>query len=355
MIRPNSSSSRPIVCVFLWLIALLVSVPFRTDRRIVGVNEDHILTERPLSSNTQEQITPSNAATNGNNNTKLPLTLPADGFPRVVIAGPCSGSSATMDFTRKILQAHGYGVPYGGEPILQKHEEIISVAKERLKATMNREPTMNEILAEGIVYRTEMVTENNNIYLFKIKVVNKVILKTLEKLGAKFAFTYRGNLLDRAICTSRDCFDKGKLGHQVYENGTDADACFDRRKHSDEKLMANFNDSEVLFSEMERWKEDTRKVIHDQSNLWDPAEIATYEDLFKFEYTDSEQVFDDSVKKWNAFLKNFAEIQEPILRGVLETFRNSRPPPAPFKETLYNFDKLEEILNESHFKEYLSH
>jgi len=315
------------------------------------MDKENVLTEMQL--NIQEQITPSNALTNYNNNTKLPLTLPADGSPRVVIASACSGSSAIMNFTTRILQAHGYDVLLGGEP--QRNKNIINVAKKRLEARMNHEPTMGQILAEGLVEATETATANQQIYLFKIKEVNGEVLKTLKKLEAKFAFTYRGNLLDRAICMSRDCFGEGRLGHQVYENGTQSDACFDRRKHSAENYMAGFNDTESLLTEMEIWKKKNRNAIRNNKILYDPAEIAAYEDLFKFEYTDNKQVFDDSVKKWSVFLKNFADIQHLILKEFLLQYKNSRPPPAPLKQIVYNFDKLETILNESHFREFLSH
>lgn len=199
-----------------------------------------------------------------------------------------------------------------------------------------------------------MATKSQRIYLFKIKAVHNDILKTLKKLGAKFAYTYRGNVVDRAICTSRDCFGGGRLGHQVYENGTDANACFDRRGSIDEKLMANFNDTTVLMEVMKGWEKQNRIAERAYKSLYDPADIATYEDLFKFEYTDSEEVFSDCVQKWMAFLRTLLEIQQPILRNVLLPHKNSRPPPAPFKETVYNFEKIEGILSETHFKKYLS-
>ena len=58
------------------------------------------------------------------NITTLPIDLPADGHPRVIFASPCSGSSATIQFTERILRAHGYNISHGGQPVLHKPKKI---------------------------------------------------------------------------------------------------------------------------------------------------------------------------------------------------------------------------------------
>lgn len=45
-------------------------------------------------------------------------------FPRVIIANACSGSSATIKFTEKIINAHSYEVLHGGQPFLYRKATV---------------------------------------------------------------------------------------------------------------------------------------------------------------------------------------------------------------------------------------
>lgn len=300
---------------------------------------------KPYTSNVQE-LTTSSIATMDADNPNLPSAIPADGMPRAIISHACSGSSITMRVTEKILRAHGYNVFHGGQPILHKDKDIMDKAKQRLEARIDRRPTKNETLAEIFVYLNERAAKTQKILLFKIENYEG-ILETLKGLGTKFTYTYRSNYLSRAICAVRDCFQGRNLGSVVYANGTKADICFSRR-HSDEKVMAHFNMPRRLINQMQSW--ENRDAFIKEHNSYHPA---AYEDLFKFEYTDSEDVFDASVKSWCAFLETFGEIKEAIVREVLQMNRNSRPPPPPVEELIYNFDEIKGPINESLFREYL--
>jgi len=313
------------LCLFGCLMTVTVRIGMGTQ--IIG------------SSNTKEHImTSSDTATRDDDDTKLPSVLPFDGMPRAVIAHPCSGSSVTMKITEKILKAHGYNVFHGGQPLLHNDKDIMDKATQRLEARVDREPTRKESISEMFVYLNEQASKHQKMLLFKIESY-RLVLDTLKELGTKIIYTYRGNYLDRAICTVRDCF-KEDMGDLVYVNGTKADVCFHRRK-SDEKLMAYFNDTELLMNRMEFWKEEDAGIIQEY-----PVDSAAYEDLFKFEYTDSYKVFNDSVKLWCAFLKSFGEIKESIVKEVLQPDKNSRPPRPRLEEMIYNFDEIKDSVDE---------
>ena len=289
------------------------------------------------------------------NITTLPIDLPADGHPRVIFASPCSGSSATIQFTERILRAHGYNISHGGQPILKKPKEILEKAKELFRAKMDREPTLQETLGEAFAFYNERAKKDGQIVLFKINNPSHEVLNSLNQLGTKFAYTYRSNVLDRAICASRDCFTKGRLGHPVHANGTEADACFNRRQHSsDDILLANFSDTRALIAQMEEWEIKDERTKNHYKSLYDPAKALAYEDLFRFEYTDSEYIFKQSVEAWCAFLQTFGDIKVPTVERVLLAYRNSRPPRSPYEETIYNFDDVKKTFEGSKFNDYLS-
>ena len=71
---------------------------------------------------------------------------------------------------------------------------------------------------------------------------NCTVAKALNTLGVKFAYFYRYNILDYAVCMARDCFDsRTAYGYPVFStNGTRTDLCMKRRT-SDIKVKAHMN------------------------------------------------------------------------------------------------------------------
>ena len=267
-----------------------------------------------------------------------------DGIPRVVLASPCAGSSATLRFTKDILRAHGYQIEFSvHQPILksnlQAHPQLIDKAKEQLIERLLREPTYPEIVAESISILNQKAIESGKILLFKANSLGEeIILDKLKDMGAKFAATFRENAMDQAVCEAMDCFG---IGHQVFSNGTRSSLCFDRRQATiDEKPLVHFHDPNELKNEMERIKANN-KVRENLVHLYSPALYQSYEDLFKFEYTDSEEVFKESVFAWQSFLYNFGDLKEDIVREVLRPYHNSRPPPSHYSTRIYNYEKLQ--------------
>ena len=272
-------------------------------------------------------------------------------FPQALIAQSCSGASVTMQVSQEIFAAQGYKVYHGGEPILQQRPHIMKIAKQRLEARNGYDPSQEEVLTESLAVFNERAIEAQGILLFKTRSVNDEVLKTLNKLHTKLVFTFRRNLLDRAICVTRYCFESN-LSYEVNYNGTKVNTCFKRRQRSSEIHMVHFTNISALLEQMQHWGNLQLERRLNYERFPNISKLTEYEDLFKFEYTARDDVFDDSVKVWCEFLKTFGEIKESIVQEVLRKYKNSRKSRPSFNATIYNFGKIKDSFNESHFREY---
>jgi len=289
-----------------------------------------------------------------NDVTKSFEPLPADGFPRVLIAQPCSGSSASIKFAEVILKAHGYAVLHGGQPLLRpkKKDRFYDDAKHSLMQSLGRDPTHEEIMSESLILFNKQAVLENKIVLFKFNAIPKYIMDTLESMDTKFAFTYRRNTLDRAICAVRDCFvANNPIGHQAFPNGTVSDMCFNRRR-SHEKVMAKFDDVEALISYIEAKERSNEKRVRKFSPIVAPSTDVAYEDLFAFEYTNSDRVFESSVKEWCNLLRNFGDIREDIVKEALIPYWNSMEMEQSHSSVIYNANEIKDALDASPFRDY---
>ena len=283
-----------------------------------------------------------------------PVLPAADGFPRVLIAQPCAGSSATIKFATVILEAHGYAVLRGGQPLLRpkKKDRFYNDAKHSLKQSLGRDPSHHEIMSESLILFNKRAVLENQIVLFKVNNIPKYIMDTLESMDTKFAFTYRRNTLDRAICAVRDCFVADiPIGHQVFPNGTVSDLCFNRR-FSHEKVMAKFDDVELLMSYMEGKDRSNEKRVEAFSTIVAPSTDVAYEDLFAFEYTNSVRVLESSVKEWCNLLRNFGDIREDVVKEVLIPYWNSMEMEKSHSSVIYNANEIKDALDASPFRDY---
>mmetsp|Transcript_4826 Transcript_4826/g.9206 ORF Transcript_4826/g.9206 Transcript_4826/m.9206 type:complete len:342 (-) Transcript_4826:106-1131(-) len=276
-----------------------------------------------------------------------------DNFPRMIITGPCSGSSISIQVAKYILEAHGYDVVAGKEPSTPRRNKFYNEAVENLWQRLQKEPTPSQIVAESFRIINENTKKRNKILLIKLSNIREDMLQPLQEMGAKYAFTYRDNVLDRAVCVTRDCFQKNKLGYQVFSNGTQAELCFDRRQSKD-KIFAYINNTDAMIDFMNRLKTENEKRLMYYRSYVTPAEMWSYEDLFDFEYTDSNEAFDKSVQMWSSFLRNFAEINQTKVEEVLSLYRNTRSPPSPHSDVIYNIgDVKKALLDRPDLKRYL--
>lgn len=280
--------------------------------------------------------------------------LQADGYPRLLITSPCSGSSVTIRFSKKILEAHGYNVFVGDEPGVPSRNHFYAAAKANLQDKLGRKPTAREIVIESFKLYNEKAVSQNKILLIKINHVWGETGKELIKMGAKFAYARRSNMVDRAICVVRDCFQNETFGHQVYVNGTASDSCFSRRKNH-EKVQAYIDDTGALVDFMTRKQiEDNDRMMKYEAYIVPPAEIQSYEDLFQFEYTNSQKEFEQSVKAWCKLLGNFLDVDERIVRDTLRPYQDSLTPLPPHSELIHNYnDVWETIKNNSSWMPYI--
>jgi len=280
--------------------------------------------------------------------------IPADGFPRVLIAQPCSGSSATIIFTQVILKAHGYDILHGSQPLLRPHQKdrFYDDAKASLKESLARDPTHKEIRLESLILYNKRAILKNQIVLFKLNNLQDDVMDTLQSMNTKFAFTYRRNTLDRAICSVRDCFvTDSPFGHQVFPNGTMSDLCFNRRQ-SQHKVMAMFDDGQALISYMEEKERILEQRIERYSPSIAPSKGVAYEDLFAFEYTSSEKVLESSVKEWCNLLRSFGDINEFTVKEALTPYWNSRKLEPSHSSVIHNANEIKEALEDSPFQAY---
>jgi hypothetical protein len=83
-----------------------------------------------------------------------------------------------------------------------------------------------------------------------------------------------------------------------------------------------------------------------------PSVEVAYEDLFAFEYTNSDRVFESSVKEWCNFLRNFGDIREDIVKEALIPYWNSMEKEQSHASVIYNANEIKDALDASPFRDY---
>ena len=161
----------------------------------------------------------------------LPLVL--------VFEGGCSGSTAVGRFIEKIIIAHNLTrydkvgfelLDYRGKKSLEKNP----IYHKLVKKTEYANSTTDDILLDSVEIAKKEAEELGQLFYFKAHSpkVKRENRKRMDEIGVVYAGVYRNNVLDRCICTTKDCFATA-AGYPVYQhNGTKASACFDRRKSS---------------------------------------------------------------------------------------------------------------------------
>lgn len=294
-------------------------------------------------------------------------------FPRIIIAHACSGSSATIRFAEEIIKAHGYDVLHGGQPFLYKkvmknlqnishtrYDEIMEAREDLIKSGMyddKNEPTITEIVKQLVLNDSKRAQLEGKILLYKANSIKSEIIETLKGLNATMTLTYRENSLDKAICAIRDCFQEDpdkRFGHQVYSNGTKADLCFSRR-NSTEPIMAMITNEKRFIKYVAQQDGQNERLISKQYSYFikDIEDAVSDEDLFSFQYTDSQDTFDRSIDRWMAFLKSFRlNINRDTVKNTLRPHQNTRYAPL-HSNVVYNMDTLRSALNGTLYENFL--
>lgn len=159
----------------------------------------------------------------------------------------------------------------------------------------------------------------------------------------------RTNLIDKVICSVKDCIDHGQLGHPVYK-GERSDLCFARRQELkgadaelDYKAWLDVNVLQDHLEDMMRRDEEPNVIFGRKL----PQEV-TYEKLMQVEYPDSDATgeFDDGVREWMTLLDGLqvrdvsSESVATCLRPLIGTWHR----PMSHKDEVENFEEVKELL-----------
>mmetsp|Transcript_19096 Transcript_19096/g.49287 ORF Transcript_19096/g.49287 Transcript_19096/m.49287 type:complete len:351 (+) Transcript_19096:104-1156(+) len=271
--------------------------------------------------------------------------------PLVIVSDGCSGSSFIMATVMQLLkETAGVKICDTGTPVRAALELLVPKGK-NMPARYKGRP-MAEVLR---AIHGECIAQNAT-FIFKGKPVQSVLVNAgaLNELGARVAFTYRANLVDRLICVVMDCFHP-MLGQPVVaRTGRASGECFSRRKtpwRSDRGLAVKLNVS-AFVSRLEHPPGNLGGWGAHQAFLLDAAGLGprpvvplTYEELAL--YTHSRQDLHLSVAAFRRILHSFGyRIPEERIAAVLGRDAATRPKPAAHSRKVYNFDELRHALED---------
>lgn len=287
--------------------------------------------------------------------------------PRVLIAEGCVGSHGVAFIIAEIMNQHNLNVDldmFGGEIELSEPEknpfrssaEALLRKEERFVSVFG--PRHDEIMAEAFVQMNEYASQQYRILFFKANThhlddTQRAVTRGLKSMNAKFASVVRENLLDRAICIIKDCLYTD-VGYPV-KDGVKTDLCFSRRENKNVIVKAYISDFPKFIQFLNKMYWDGVRNLKYVDEMIAPARTESFEDLFQFEYTDNEEVFQKSHSAWISLLLSMIEnIDEGIVEKVLRQYQNSHKMPPPHSELIENFDEFVDALDTmKDFKEYI--
>jgi hypothetical protein len=301
-----------------------------------------------------------------------------DGRSLALISSGCSASSITIEFTKQLIMAHGVAVQGGAYEIMKPEtNRFWDSALEKLKSGSRRylkrlgdmgsdelaskDHPYQDVIIEAMNQSIADAASKDNKLLFKVGANMMLGRKRTEKwgdgnigsnkvpqglidLGVSFRHHYRENVLDVMVCAVRDCFAGGSRMYPVYaNNGTKVEGlCMDRRK-AKVKVKAQFDDPSHLIKKMRKKKELIDAEVGLVDSIPGVGEAYKTEDLFAFEYTDDEEVFESSLKEWMSFISSTVDPDEAIVAKFLRKYQGKLTM-KPHSETIYNIDEVAEAL-----------
>ncbi len=270
----------------------------------------------------------------------------------LIFEGGCSGSTAVGRFINEIINAHG----------LQRYDrvgfEFMDARREfknpfyfqLLNDTNYEHYTKDEMLMKSVAIAKHEADTLDQLFYFKAhipKAENETLKRILDDIGVTFVGVYRENVIDRCICTTKDCFPAA-AGYPVYKhNGTKAELCFNRRTQENAPpTVAYFKRPfKCLRTSFEQQKKIKRMDFPSVSE----------ESLFEFEYTNDNAAFERSIDAWVAMMSPFLgeTLDRNTLSEVLAKYQNSRALPSPHRDLIYNFNNFERITRNTQWAAYL--
>ena len=159
---------------------------------------------------------------------------------------------------------------------------------------------------------------------------------------------YRKNILDRVVCSVKDCFSGGvAVGYPVFAvNGSKANLCFNRRKTGAKTKAYNFS----IESMVERIRH-LEEQIQGKLKAFDFPFQVTYEDLTDFEYTDEDSVWSTSFNAWTRMLStyvanNWTSEDAKLLKDMMHPMRNTRNI-SHHEDVIQNYQEVFEALRKA--------
>jgi len=361
----------PTIVLYFIVMVILVGYVLMTHSHTPNMS-----TSNEKSTISNEQSTPTPLASDGQptqHHIRVNLSSENDDNvgPRMIIMDGCSGSSATYRFTIKLLEAHGVHIGYN----ITDKSELLKPAKnpfyDSVQQTLEKKyqsgilpskPTYNDIMLESLIemhHKYQQNDENlffkaNQQFLYTIGSLNTLFNQLLQN-NSKFASLYRANIVDHAICSIRDCFgDTEDIGYDVFAtNGTRSDLCFKRRFVNDETKVHISNTHEFIHYLQRIEHRRIRQQQHLEMIL--PSTEQSMEDLFAYEYSNDEVVFEKSVKAWANFIRSMVDhVNEDTIAMLMRENQNTRMPPSAHSTVIENIDEVVSAIQE-HMPKYLTY
>jgi hypothetical protein len=174
----------------------------------------------------------------------------------------------------------------------------------------------------------------------------------LQKWNASSVVILRANVLDRAICTIRDCIQAGEypgfeIGSRVpRQSKGKGNTCFNRRSAGQNvTVMANVHVPNLIralqysLRAEDRWRDHLK-----QAGLPHDVPVFTYEALAAFQY-EEKGATTRSLEAWLQLLSAWGlNPDRKIVSEHLLAHANQRLSPGPHNASVLNFDELKEAL-----------
>ena len=153
--------------------------------------------------------------------------------PLLVFSEGCSGSSSLGRMISRLLRMEGihtYNLPATDwdwevchkdkNQFYNKHEGMATAMKQLVRAAQQNETTL--VIKCEVYLLTKMLSSGGN--------DDHNVLEALKGLGTRAILFWRSNVLDRYICTVRDCFRSSDKEYPVTVDGKRTKLCFKRRR-----------------------------------------------------------------------------------------------------------------------------
>lgn len=272
--------------------------------------------------------------------------LPPDEKLRVLVTKGCSGSSFVLGAIRDFLQSRGYDVEKKYPEIYKpQNNSMFELAKELAP----KESRTIDIIVNATLMLKQEAFQNGQTVVYKWGdggILKPLMQRTRGDL--LFGYMYRKNILDKVVCSVKDCFSGSAFGYPVFAvNGSKANLCFNRRESGAAKTKAYIDSIESMVERIRHLE----KVLQGKLKAFDFPFQVTYEDLTDFEYTDEDSVWSTSLNAWTRMLStyvanNWTSEDTKLLKDMMHPMRNTRNM-SHHEDVIQNYQEVFEALRKA--------